>query len=57
MSKNRKKRRKKGINKVPPVESNVTKRDKIIWNGILIIIVFVICFVLFLQFLKHFISI
>lgn len=57
MSKNRRKRQKKDVNKMPPAKSNVTKRDIIIWIGILIIFVLVICFILFLQFLKHFISI
>jgi len=57
MLENRRDRRKKKDNKVPAVKNSITKKDKIIWIGILIVVILLICFVLFLQFLKYFISV
>nr|AOE07017.1 hypothetical protein [uncultured bacterium] len=57
MLENRRDRRNKKNNKVPAVKNSITKKDKIIWIGILIVVILLICFVLFLQFLKYFISV
>lgn len=54
MSENRRKRRLKEKSKVQTEKTVISKRDKIIWIGVIIIFVL---FILFLLFLKYFITI
>ena len=55
MSENGRKKRK--TKRVPPTKGTIYKRDKIIWITIVIIFVLLVCFFLFLEFIKHFVSI
>ena len=55
MSENRRKRRSKNDDKKRPVKSSITKKDKIIWIGILIVVFLLICFALFLKFIEIFV--
>tara|TARA_R110002050_G_scaffold136675_2_gene259910 strand:- start:832 stop:1023 length:192 start_codon:yes stop_codon:yes gene_type:complete len=55
MLENRRDRRNKKNNKVPAVKNSITKKDKIIWIGILIVVFLLICFALFLKFIEIFV--
>ena len=44
MSENRRNRRNKKSNKVPSVKNSITKKDKIIWISILIVVIVLIFF-------------
>ncbi len=55
MSQKRRNRRKG--KKKQPLKNNVSNKDKIIWFGIVGVVILLFCFLLFLQFIKYFISI
>lgn len=57
MSENRRKRRLKEKSKVQTEKTVISKRDKIIWIGVIIIFVLFVLFILLLLFLKYFITI
>ncbi len=57
MSENRRIKRFNKRNKIEPKNNDVSNRDKIIWVGIIIVIVLLTLFLLLLQFLNAFISI
>ncbi len=57
MSENRRVKRLNKRNVVEPKNNDVSKRDKIIWIGIMILIVLLTLFLLLLQFFNSFISI
>lgn len=57
MSENRRNKRRNKNNGIPPLKSNLTKRDKIYWIIVIIILVMLICFILFLKLLEIFIPI
>ncbi len=57
MSENRRIKRFNKRNKIEPKNNDGSNRDKIIWVGIIIVIVLLTLFLLLLQFLNAFISI
>ncbi len=57
MSKNRRDKRINERNKIQPEKSSISKRSKIIWIGVVIIFILLICFLLVLKFIKQFIII
>jgi len=57
MSENRRKRRQKEKNKVQNEKTVISKRDKIIWISILVVLILVVCFTLFFKFLEYFVFI
>jgi len=57
MSKKRRKKLYKGNKKDKIVKSKITPKDKIVWIIVLIVIALFFGFILFLKFLKYFISI
>jgi len=57
MSENRRNKRFKERKMIQTEKSNISKRNKVIWIGVIIIFILIICLFLFLEFLKFFIKI